>query len=470
MVVRGEGEFPLLRLAQLVLHGQGALTEIPGLAYLDGGRVQINPASPGPYQDIDRIPFPDYSLLENKDFYLPTVVTARGCKYRCRFCSEGNVSRPYRPRNLANVEAELRALSDHYEGRLPYLQFVDDCFTASAQRVHAMCDLLERLFPDLSRFGFYCEGRVNVLADHPDLIRRLKEAGLLRLQIGIETGNQDLLRSLAKEIHAEQIEKVVSDCHLVGIAAVNGFFMCGLPGQTEAHVQQDIEFAKHLLDLTSGTIELKMVPLTPLPGTEFGINATQWGLSVFDGDFVTGWLLDGCFCETSRLSREAIQHLCCVFNSEVQRYALQKAPCLSPARTKKLLVLAADRQMYTRLTMELIPYLHIRQLLDLRFREDYRFLFELPSDDVLAAAPVRMLANTTKPIGCTYLVNDDSPMFFEMTQEEVQDYAFFTGKLSFRAIAQRRAQQEAVPVQVALDRCLNTYLKCEDKLAVILAV
>jgi len=192
IIVRGEGEYPLLLLAEHFLRGKGGLRDIPGIAYCMGSKVCSNPISMGLFEDVDAIPFPDYTFLDPLEKYIPAVVTGRGCNHRCYFCSEGSQNHRLRQRSIQKIEEELRALKAFHHGRIPYLFFTDDTFTISPRRVHELCDVLDRIFPDKSRFSFFCGGRVDILAKHPELIYRLKKAGLLHLQIGIESSDRTI--------------------------------------------------------------------------------------------------------------------------------------------------------------------------------------------------------------------------------------------------------------------------------------
>lgn len=472
LVVRGEGEYPLLLLAKHFLRGEGTLAEIPGIVYSQDGILHTNPPSLGPYEDVNSIPFPDISLLPTKESYSVRVITARGCPYQCFFCSEGNENRGYRPRTAENVEAELASLKTYYEGRIPYLGFADDTFTVSAQRVHEMCDVIDRVFTDKSCFGFFCEGRVNVLAEHPELIYRLKEAGLLRLQIGVESGDQNMLDRLNKKIRVEQIEKVVATCNEANVPSIFGNFMCGLPGQTEQDLEREIGFAEHLVDLAPRSMEISMSILVPYPGTELRMNAPKWGLSILDEDFVTGKMsTDGCFAATSSLSKEQIVRFCARFKSELETYMLEKAAsCLSPHNIKELFVHSADRSVHTFLVKKLSQIDHMNFLLHLRRRKDHRFLFEIPDGLMPTCSPLSIIHNTITRSNGSFVINERSAMDFELTQDEMRYYEYFCGKLSFEEIAQRVTVQPGVAEEQALKECLEVYMKCEDKLAAIILI
>jgi len=341
----------------------------------------------------------------------------------------------------------------------------------SPKRVHEMCDMLDRVFPDKSRFAFFCEGRVNVLGEHPELIHRLREAGMIRIQIGIESGDQTMLDRINKKTRVEQIEKVIATCVDADVRSMPAMFMCGLPGQTEADVQRDIEFAKRLVEMAPGRMELKMVPLALLPGTEFRVHADRWGLCPIDEDFVTDRLHKRALAETSTLSKKQIDDLCDRFNDEVRQYILETAACLSPHRLKELFVQAAELRAQTLVTSTLCLFEHVARILQLRLRDDHRFLFELPVGVAPENCfPQTMLDNSVTESDGGYVVNDKSPLGFDLSTDEMKYYRYLSGKLSFEEIARRVAREEGIPVRQALAAGLAAYEKCEHHLSAILAL
>jgi anaerobic magnesium-protoporphyrin IX monomethyl ester cyclase len=472
LVVRGEGEYPLLLLAKHFIHSEGSLEGIPGIVYQKNRAIHTNPLSNGIYEDIDLIPFPDMSFLPEAQTYNPSIITARGCMYDCFFCSQGSSNNKFRSRSIENIEEELISLKTYFHNKIPYLSFLDDTFTFSAQRVFEICDVLDRVFPDKSGFGFFCEGRVNILGEKPELIYRLKKAGLIRLQIGIESGDQAMLDKINKKIRLNQIEKVVLTCHEADVPSIYGGFICGLPGQTADDMENDIDFAKHLIDLAPGRMEIGLSCLSPLPGTEFRKNADKWGLKLIDEDFATGHLIDEiAYSETSTFSKEQLENLYEHFQSEVEKYYLEQAALnLSPHRIKELFIVAAERRMSVLVVKKLCTFVFIDQLLHLRRREDHRFLFEIAHDTIPFSSPLSTAYFKKSYTDDYVIINQASAMEFQLSQYEMQYLRYFKGKLSFKEIAKRVAAQEKISQKQAYDECMNVYMKCEDKLTAIVLV
>jgi radical SAM superfamily enzyme len=417
------------------------------------------------------IPFPDYSLfLEDKfskHMYIPGVATARGCMYQCYFCSEGNSpQRRYRPRSTENIKKELELIKAYYQNQLPYLAFVDDTFTSSYERTIQMCDIINDVFPDKAQFGFYCEGRVNVLSKHPDLMAHLKQAGLLRLQIGIESGSQDILDRINKQIRTKQIETVVQLCESNDIPTIFGAFICGLPGQTEDDVKKDIEYAKQLIDIAPGRMELEMSILSLLPGSEFYKNSSKWNFSVLDSECLTGLVTEDCFNETPLLRRSKIIELRSLFRDEISRYNMEKSMSIPRRKLLEHIVIATRRRMIPLTVRQMIRYPHANWLVLLRARQDHCFLWEVPQKRWEYIIPVHV-ENQVTPCNDNFIINEKSPMAFLLTKTEKQYYDYFAGKLSFTKIAEKISQQRKITQEQALNECVAVYEKCEQNLTAI---
>lgn len=244
IVVRGEGEEALPDL----LDNLAQLKDILGITYRFDGAVMTNPDREL-IRDLDAIPFPDRNGLKiNYLASLPmhppvvlsetksaTVLSSRGCSYKCLFCCCPAIGRGrYRLRSYENVFAELKLLADQgYRD----IHFADDHFLLDKERVERLCEeiISERL--DI-RWG--CEGRVDASSQH--LYKRMVDAGCYMLMLGIESGVQKSLEYLNKRQTLEDIRAAVSLAKRAGIKIVHGFFLLGIPGETLKDVKKTFRF------------------------------------------------------------------------------------------------------------------------------------------------------------------------------------------------------------------------------------
>ena len=265
-VVFGEGEETLRELVRaLVAEGpkpsEGRLAQIQGLCFKSVEGVVCNPARPL-IRDLDSLPFPARHLfaLSRYPLYAPngermvTLLSSRGCPYNCSYCFKGIVGRTYRQRSPENILAEIRSLMERYGYR--YFYFIDDLFTIDRRRLSA---LAEQMIAEGLDIRWQCLARVDRVT--PELLKLMYRAGCREVHYGIESGNQAILERIGKEITLEQVRRAVAWTAEAGILA-KGYFMLGLPGDTEETMAETIRFACEL-ELDQAMFSLT----TPFPGT-----------------------------------------------------------------------------------------------------------------------------------------------------------------------------------------------------------
>ena len=260
-LVYGEGEETWRELLRALAAGDARYERIAGLWWKQDGHIVRNAERPL-IPDLDALPFPARHLMEIDQYplYAPngermlTVLSSRGCPYNCSFCFKGIVGRTYRQRSPANIVAELRQIVEQYGVRHVY--FIDDLFTINVRRLDALMDAFLAEGLDIR---WQCLARVDRV--QPAILEKMHRAGCREIHFGVESGNLDILAATAKHIKLDQVEQAVGWTEAAGIAA-KGYFMLGLPGDTEATMQQTIEFAAGL-PLTEAMFSIA----TPFPGT-----------------------------------------------------------------------------------------------------------------------------------------------------------------------------------------------------------
>ena len=265
-VVVGEGEETQSELVELLQRTEmepdgEQLSAIQGLCYF--GDYGVVRTAPRPLiKDLDALPLPARHLyeLDRYPLYAPngermvTILASRGCPYNCSYCFKGIVGRTYRQRSAESVLAEIVSLIDAYGYRNFY--FIDDLFTQSPRFLRAITTQIIEAGLDIR---WECLARVDRVT--PELLELMYRSGCRELHFGIETGNPDILESLGKGITMEQVRKAVRWTSDVGIMA-KGYFMLGLPNDTDETMQQTIQFASEL-ELDEAMFSLT----TPFPGT-----------------------------------------------------------------------------------------------------------------------------------------------------------------------------------------------------------
>ncbi len=246
------------------------LSGIKGLVWRRGSEVVINP--PRPFiRHLDDLPIPRHELLPLKHYRAPLVkgsyafvVTSRGCPAGCRFCikhvSYGQSVRFRSPENVLEELEYLVSLGVHS------VHMYADLFTVSREQVTGICEgILERKL----NIRWTCNSRVDFV--DPEMLQLMHRAGCWMISWGIESGNREILRRVRKGITPEQVERALRWSREAGIHNW-GYFIIGLPGETEETIQETIRFAKKLpLDLALFHIA------APHPGTPFFFEVVENG-------------------------------------------------------------------------------------------------------------------------------------------------------------------------------------------------
>ncbi len=282
-VVRGEGEETWAELCAAI---EGAPREswpdrvraIAGLSYRAPEGPCHNPER-APIQDLDRLPFPAYRYfrIERYTNLQPTldarkgpsypILTSRGCPYQCSYCCQIGPRR-WRARSPENVVAEWRWLVRELGAR--EIGVLDDSFNIDRERVLRICELLVK--EGLNRVPWIMINGMRANLVDEELLRRMREAGCIRTAFGVESGNQRILDEvIGKHLTLEQVRAAFRAARAVGMETI-GFFIIGLPGETEETIEDTIRFACELDPLVAN-FSMAM----PFPGTRMHATVMEKG-------------------------------------------------------------------------------------------------------------------------------------------------------------------------------------------------
>jgi anaerobic magnesium-protoporphyrin IX monomethyl ester cyclase len=277
-VGRGEGEATWEAFLEIVAksprHDSARLAEnlagAKGISYRSAtGEYVHNPERP-PILNLDSLPFPAYHLFKQEGYTsLQPVIdagntsvksfaicTSRGCPYRCTYCSQSTFPEKWRARSVESVVAEFKNL---YAMGATEIGVVDDSFNIDRKRVAAICDAL--VDEGLNKVPWLLiNGIRSNLADR-ELLGKMQKAGCKRVAFAPETGNEYILQRVNKKHSMKQVREAFSNAKAVGLETI-GFFMIGLPDDTEETIEETIRFA---IELDPDVANFSMT--TPFPGT-----------------------------------------------------------------------------------------------------------------------------------------------------------------------------------------------------------
>jgi radical SAM superfamily enzyme YgiQ (UPF0313 family) len=275
-LIDGEGEDALTRLAS----GESPKS-IEGLFYQSAQGVKNGPERLN-LLAMDELPFPAYDLLEGfpKEFPLPlfsyprypaaTVISSRGCVYRCEYCDRSVFHKSFRWNSPEYTMEHIGKLSRDFG--VKHINFYDDLFTLNRDRVARLCGLLR----DSGRkVTFNCIVRIGHI--DRDLIDELKSAGCWMVNVGIESGDQAILDAQKEGLSLADISRDVNFLHDSGLW-VKGLFMMGFPGETVGGIAKTREFAKSL-----PLKDANCTAFTPYPGAPIYQRIRELG--TFDEDW-----------------------------------------------------------------------------------------------------------------------------------------------------------------------------------------
>jgi len=262
IAVIGEGEITFKELIE-TMEKREDMDKVKGIAYNVKGKVFFT----GPREyipDLDILPFPARRLLpmhlyrpqpsDQKRLPKSSMISSRGCPYRCIFCDKNVFKNLYRSFSPKYIISEMSHLVREY--KIKDIAFVDSIFTPSRQRVSKIVEEIKDSNLDVT---WTCAVRADVL--DKDILKKMKDAGCWRVRFGIESGNDEVLKFIKKGITKHQIKKVASWAYELDLEP-KAFFMIGHLIDTKKTIEETIDFAC-ALPLKDITVQIN----TPLKNT-----------------------------------------------------------------------------------------------------------------------------------------------------------------------------------------------------------
>jgi radical SAM superfamily enzyme YgiQ (UPF0313 family) len=273
-LVLGEGEYIFTELINAIAQRKD-LGKIKGIVYKKNGEI-INTGLAGLINDLDSLPFPSRHLVPYRKYYsvlakytpITTMMTSRGCPYRCIFCDRPHLGKVFRFRSAENVVNEMEECV-----KLGIKEFFlyDDTFTINRKRVIDVCDeILKRNL----KIAWDIRARVDTV--DKNILRKLRLAGCERIHYGVEAGTQSILDVLKKGITIEQVENAFKWTRKEGITTL-AYFMIGNPTENKEQILTTINLAKKI---KPDFVHISIT--TPFPATELYREGLKRGILKYD--------------------------------------------------------------------------------------------------------------------------------------------------------------------------------------------
>ena len=287
VVARGEGDQILVDLARaldavlsLSKDAGNGLEGVPGIGFRRNGQVVETPAPPP--VDVTTLPMPAFHLMRMDRYHWPalggpfaTLITSRGCPFKCTFCSEWPFWRSgWRPYDPEMIVEQLDVLVNRY-GRYN-IWFGDDCFNVDRDHVAAICEGILRRGIEVN---WYYQGRADLLVKYKDLLPLARRAGNRMVQIGIEASSDEQRDELHKQLSTETVEEAVRLLRQHDIVC-QGMMIVGVPSDSPRTFEHKVRFIKRLdVDFPVFTM------YTPFPGTRAFEEAVAQGWIEIPADY-----------------------------------------------------------------------------------------------------------------------------------------------------------------------------------------
>jgi radical SAM superfamily enzyme YgiQ (UPF0313 family) len=195
-----------------------------------------------------------------------------GCPYKCSFCFRLVKGRRDRP--VEAIRDEIKWLVSRHH--VSYIQFQDELLMTSKRRVEEVCEAIAPL-----GIRWSCQGRCNVAAKHPEVVRTMAEAGCQFINYGIESLSQDVLDQMNKHQTPEQAHAAVEATLAAGVSpGIN--VLWAAPGDDLDSLRAGVDF---ILKYSDGAQRRTIRPVTPYPGSPLFHKAVADGLLEGAGDF-----------------------------------------------------------------------------------------------------------------------------------------------------------------------------------------
>jgi len=278
-VVRFEGEETLLELVDLLSTGED-WHEIKGIAFARNGQAEATELRPL-VRDLDELPYPErQSPMRLLGRRVMPMLASRGCVRTCSFCSihvfyraaPGKVVRTRKP---ARVVEEMLYLNR--DRGITVFLFQDDDFplygTVWKRWAKDFVDGLHRSgLAEKIIWKINC--RADAVDEAPELIARMRDAGLYLVYMGLESGSEDGLATLHKQITVEQNLKAVEILKSLGIMFEYGFMLFD-PSTTFDSVRDNVKFLRTIVG--DGSSPASFCRMVPYDGTPIKVELAREG-------------------------------------------------------------------------------------------------------------------------------------------------------------------------------------------------
>ncbi|QNU67042.1 cobalamin B12-binding domain-containing protein [Ruminiclostridium herbifermentans] len=299
-VSRGEGEMTFVELLEALNYNTLKLEEIDGLSFRNKNGDIVHTNNRKFIVKLDSLPWGDMNLKKKEIYNIKQlIITSRGCPGRCIYCASSALSgNKYRMRSAENVFSEIY-YKYKYKGER-YFAFLDDTFTANRNRLNQFCELIKKHKLDIV---WRCDSRTDILSY--EMIDNMYDAGCTSVHIGIESGSQEVINKINKNISLQKSEDLLAYMSNKGMQVMCSFII-GHHCDTKDTIRLTIDLARKFKNNYGAVVGIGVN--TPFPGTTLYEERDKLGVKLESTNWSTYDLVQPVI-STKYLTREELQEI-----------------------------------------------------------------------------------------------------------------------------------------------------------------
>jgi radical SAM superfamily enzyme YgiQ (UPF0313 family) len=463
--VIGEGELPFLKLIRSKSLNEDTLETINSIIYFDTTDNVLKRTKPLPQkQPIDEYGFPrrEKYCLDPGRVTFSQLITGRGCMGKCAFCFEGGQEHSnLRVRNINSCLDEVDYLVETFG--VKYINFVDDTFILNRTRTEEFCNKMIDKYD--GKIKWYCEARADILSKNIDILPLLKRAGLIKIQLGGESGCQEILDAYNKGVKIEEIELVTKQIAEAGITYMYINFIIGGAFETETTFNKTLNFAKKLMRMDPGHVEVNSSVYTPTPGSPMYKQPDAFGLKIIDKRIVRGASCSFVFAETKELNQYKIWQLRNRFKNEINHEYSTLIDTIPRKQLSEIVDLYVNYKVETPWSEIVKTKANYRNYFEPVARGGFCGFRDIPKDKLFDATPFRTTRLSSD--GVAFYRTSKSGENIKNSDLENALITLSAGKLTFKDIMNIIKSSNLSDMEDALNQVFNVYNNFDDDLSVI---
>ena len=249
--VIGEGEQTMLKVCDSIFLKKG-YSEISNIVYRKNNKIILQRKN-NYFLDLNDAALPAWDLLPAaKEYY---IQASRGCPFNCIFCLNPNGTN-IRYRNAKHIIKEIEYLIEKFSPER--ISFGDEAFAANKKFAHSLLDEMIKI-KIWEKVNWDIQTHIRFLDD--ELLKKMKKAKINKIEVGVESGNEQILKKIGKGIDKKMVEKTFFKLKKYKIKT-GAFFILGHPNETKKTIWDTIKFAAKI-----NPDEPIFAIMVPFPGT-----------------------------------------------------------------------------------------------------------------------------------------------------------------------------------------------------------